>query len=109
MQTELKQRIRQALAGSNSKEPVDVSKLYLLGEFGAVQQALLAMYDAREVMCCLITRRTSETSVWWLAGNLDGFKDPFRVAQEKLKQKTAKAEAAPARCDRTVDMFQEAQ
>lgn len=68
MQTDLQNKIRDALAGSSSQKPVDVSKLYKLGDRADVEAALLGMYRSREVYCCRYIRKGSETSVWWLSG-----------------------------------------
>jgi len=65
MRTDLKTAIRKALAGSTSQQPVDVKKLYPLDTIETVQAALMQMYDQREVMCCLITTRGVQKSVWW--------------------------------------------
>lgn len=71
MPTDLKTAIRKALAGSSSQQPVNVSRLYKLGDEAAVQDALLEMYRAREVYCCLYTRGGGNaTSVWWLVGGV---------------------------------------
>lgn len=71
MQTDpapLKTAILDALAGSSSQKPVDVTKLYKLGDKADVEAALLGMYRSREVYCCLHIRKGNETSVWWLSG-----------------------------------------
>ncbi|OGS90827.1 MAG: hypothetical protein A2Z95_06055 [Gallionellales bacterium GWA2_60_18] len=70
MQTDLKNDIRNALAGSSSQQPVDVAALYPLGTRKAVQAALLELYRDSEVYCCLYTRRGNETSVWWAVGGV---------------------------------------
>lgn len=68
MQTDLQNKIRDALSGSSSQKPVDVSRLYKLGDKDAVEATLLGMYRSREVYCCLHIRKGNETSVWWLSG-----------------------------------------
>ena len=70
MPTDLKASIRKALAGSSSQQPVDVGKLYKLGDVSGVQAVLMELYQAREVCCCLYTRRGKSFSVWWLAGGV---------------------------------------
>jgi hypothetical protein len=68
MANDLKTAILKMLAGSSSQRPVDVSRLYKLGDEAGVQAALLEMYHASQVCCCLIIRRGVETSVWWRPG-----------------------------------------
>lgn len=68
MSTDLKASIRKALAGSSSQQPVDVSKLYKLGNNADVEAALLEMYHSSKACCCLVTRRGATTSLWWLVG-----------------------------------------
>lgn len=70
MQADLKTAIRKAMAGSSSQQPVDVSRLYKLSDVASVQDALLEMYHAREVSCCLNIKHGKETSIWWLVGGV---------------------------------------
>ena len=70
MPTDLKASIRKALAGSSSQQPVDVGKLYKLGDVSGVQAVLMEMYRNREACCCVITRRDKSFSVWWLVGGV---------------------------------------
>jgi hypothetical protein len=67
---DLKTAIRAALAGSSSQQPVDTQQLYQLGQRKRVQAALMDMYAAREVSCCLITTRGVSRSVWWSVDTL---------------------------------------
>ncbi len=67
--SDIEAALRQALAESSAKQPVQISALRRLGESGAVEAALLAMYRGGEVNCCLVTKKTGETSLWWLAAN----------------------------------------
>lgn len=69
MQADLKEKLRNALAGSSSQQPVDVATLYKLGDKASVQAALLELYHGRQVYCCLYQRGDGPaTSVWWLVG-----------------------------------------
>lgn len=65
---DLKSAILKALSGSSSQRPVDVSRLYKLGDEAGVQAALLEMYHVNQVCCCRIIRRGLDTSVWYLPG-----------------------------------------
>ena len=67
---DLKTKILTALEGSTSQNPVDIKDLYSLGTRQRISQALLALYEAREVSCCKITTRGEERNVWWRIGTL---------------------------------------
>ena len=79
----LKDAIRNALAGSSSQQPVDVSALYPLGKKAEVPAALLELYQAREVYCCLCTRRDKSFSVWWAVG---GVPAPHSFGRVRVKE-----------------------
>lgn len=64
----VKKKLLDALTGSSSQQPVELSELRKFGRRMQVDAALLEMYRQHEVCCCLITRCGKETSVWWLAG-----------------------------------------
>lgn len=66
---DLKTEIQKALAGSTSQQPVDTAALYHLGTQKRVKAALMEMYQARELCCCMITRGGTVSVMWWLAGN----------------------------------------
>lgn len=68
MQTDLKSKIRNALAGSSSQKPVGTAALYKFGTRGQVIAALMGLYQSHEVCCCKIIKRGKESIVWWLSG-----------------------------------------
>lgn len=70
MPIELKDAIRNALAGSSSRQPVNTRKLYPLGTRKQVEAELLAMYQANEVCCCKIIDVGGENIIWWLSGKV---------------------------------------
>lgn len=67
--TPLKRAIREALAGSSGQKPVPVETLYALGpDREAVEAALLELYRAQEIGCCLHSKAGVQRSVWWESG-----------------------------------------
>ena len=66
---DLKTAILLALAGSTGQNPIATEKLYIFSPSRArVEAALQALYEAREVSCCKITRSGVTRVVWWVAG-----------------------------------------
>lgn len=67
MLTDLKTEIREALAGTSSKSPMDTSALAkkIHRRRTDVESALMEMYQGCEVYCCKIIKRGSDESVWW--------------------------------------------
>lgn len=73
MPDHLKQALLRALAGSSGQNPIATEKLYLFSPSQArVEAALQALYEAREVSCCKITRGGVTRIVWWLPGAISG-------------------------------------
>jgi hypothetical protein len=68
MLTDLKNEIRQALAGTSSQKPVDTDVLAKGHHRSRVEAALMELYQAQEVCCCKITTRGVERVVWWVGG-----------------------------------------
>lgn len=70
MQTDLKSKILNALAGSSSQKPVGTTALYPLGTQKRVKATLMELYLAREVCCCMITHNSliGGHLYWWLSG-----------------------------------------
>ena len=79
----LKDAIRNALAGSSGQQPVDTATLYSHGTRKQVQAALMELYQAREVYCCLCTRRDKSFSVWWAVG---GVPAPHSFGRVRVKE-----------------------
>lgn len=92
MLTDLKNEIRQALAGTSSQKPVDTDVLAKGHHRSRVEAALMELYQAQEVCCCKITKRDIERVVWWETRFIEPFKSPWQLNQEKLKRNTSKAE-----------------
>lgn len=65
---ELKQAIRNALAGSSSSNPVDTKSLLKLGNSDAVMAALESLLASREVNKALVIRGGTQTVQCWLTG-----------------------------------------
>jgi len=65
----LKIALRLALAATSPQQPLQVGALRRLGAPDAVDAALLDMYRQGEVGCCLVTKKTGQTSLWWLSAN----------------------------------------
>ena len=68
MLTELKKKIRAALAGSTAQKPVETYSIVKGHQRGRVEAALMELYQAREVYCCKIIKGGRESVVWWLSG-----------------------------------------
>ncbi len=68
MPTDLKSKIRQALAGSSSQKPIETSALYKFGTRQQVIAALMGLYQSHEVYCCKTIKGKRERVVWWLSG-----------------------------------------
>lgn len=90
MPTELKNSIRNALAGSSSHQPVYTATLYSHGTRKQVQAALMELYQAQGVCCCKITKDEQESVVWWLSGSAG-------ATMKLLRMQTARAKIAVGR------------
>lgn len=95
LKPDLQTAIRDALAGSSSQKPVDVSRLYKLGDTASVQAALLEMYRSREVYCCRYIRKGNETSVWWMSGASSLPRFLYNKALKNALSQTGKARVNP--------------
>jgi hypothetical protein len=76
---DLKQKIRNALIGSSSKNPVENLDIEKIGVHDDVYDALTELFQDREIGHCLVTRyagkpkerHSSTINIWWLTGIVD--------------------------------------
>mgnify|MGYP001608439032 CR=1 FL=1 len=67
----LRAHIRTALAGTTSQAPIDTATLAQGRSLCAIKAELMAMYKAREVMCCEFFKGNAKPVVrWWSVGNV---------------------------------------
>jgi hypothetical protein len=68
--SDLKNKIRQALAGSSGQQPVDTKTLLKLGSSDAVAAALDEMQASREINTALVITGGTQTVMCWLTGTV---------------------------------------
>lgn len=66
---DIKAQLLKSMAGATSQKPISTELLYMLGARKEVEAALLELYQAHQVGCCLFIKQGKERIVWWPVGN----------------------------------------
>lgn len=83
----LKAQLAAALAGATSQNPIDTTTLAQGHHRHAVEDALMDMYQAREVNCCRHTKGSKTCVVWWAIGHTE--KPPTYLLAKDAKARRA--------------------